>query len=219
MTSTSRTRLAVLTTAAGIAATLLASRGSAPAPLAQNRAAAVRGDAVAQRIVQSARAQIGTGYTQQYFSLPYPGGDPPRHLGACTDVVVRALRPAGYDLQKLIHEDMRRNFSLYPRKWGLRRPDRSIDHRRVPNQRAFFRRFGQELSTRTGAGSWKAWQPGDIVFWKLTGTGESGLDHVGVVSDRRVGGRPLVIHNLGGCREEDALNAWRIVGHFRFPRR
>jgi uncharacterized protein YijF (DUF1287 family) len=187
---------------------------------AQARSASPKADSVSQRIVRAARSQIGTRYTQQYFSLSYPNGDPPKDLGACTDVVVRALRPAGYDLQKLIHEDMRRNFGLYPRKWGLRRPDRNIDHRRVPNQRVYFKRFGQELPIRTGASAWAQWKPGDIVFWKLSDTGESGLDHVGIVSDKRASnGRPLVIHNLGGCREEDALTTWRIVGHFRFPRR
>ena len=173
-------------------------------------------DATGQRIVTAARKQVGTSYTQQYFSLRYPGGDPPKHLGACSDVIVRALRPVGLDLQKLIHEDMKRNFALYPRKWGLRRTDRNIDHRRVANQRVFFRRFSQVLGTGAAPSTWRAWQPGDIVQWKLPGN----LDHTGIVSNRKAAsGRPLVIHNLGGCVEEDALSAWPIVAHFRFPRR
>jgi uncharacterized protein YijF (DUF1287 family) len=177
---------------------------------------AVRADATGQKIVAAARRQIGTSYTQDYFSLKYPNGDPPRTLGACTDVVVRALRPAGYDLQKLIHEDMVRNFSQYPRKWGLRRTDKNIDHRRVANQAVFFGRFGRVLGTSAAPSTWSAWQPGDIVRWKLPGN----LDHIGIVSNRRsTSGRPLVIHNLGGCAEEDALVAWPIVAHFRFPRR
>ena len=170
-------------------------------------------DAVSQKIVAAARRQIGTGYTQQYFSISYPNGDPPAHLGACTDVVIRSLRPAGYDLQKLIHLDMKRHFGLYPRKWGLSRTDRSIDHRRVPNQRRYFERFARTLPLRADSG---AWQAGDIVQWKLDG----GADHTGIVSDKtNAQGRPLVLHNLGGCREEDVLTTWKIVAHFRFPSR
>jgi uncharacterized protein YijF (DUF1287 family) len=173
-------------------------------------------DPTGQRIVAAARKQIGTSYTQEYFSLKYPGGDPPANVGACSDVIVRALRPVGHDLQKLMHLDMKRNFSLYPRKWKLRRTDRNIDHRRVANQRVFFRRFAQVLGTGAGASTWKTWQPGDIVQWKLPGN----LDHTGIVSNRKsTSGRPLVIHNLGGCVEEDALSAWPIVAHFRYPKR
>ncbi|HEX8551649.1 MAG TPA: DUF1287 domain-containing protein [Abditibacteriaceae bacterium] len=183
--------------------------------LAFSHASASRAD-VGQIIVAAARRQIGTSYTQQYFSLKYPNGDPPKNVGACTDVIIRALRPAGYDLQKLIHQDMKRNFALYPRKWGLRRPDRNIDHRRVPNQRRYFERFAQRGTLKADKASWSQWRAGDIVQWKLA----NNLDHTGIVSNHRAAnGRPLVIHNLGGCREEDALTTWKIVAHFRFPPR
>ncbi|MDF2440672.1 MAG: uncharacterized protein JWN98_1656 [Abditibacteriota bacterium] len=173
-------------------------------------------DATSQRIVTAARRQIGTRYTQAYYSLKYPNGDPPKSVGACTDVVIRSLRAAGHDLQKLIHEDMKRNFALYPRKWQLQRTDKNIDHRRVLNQRVYFARFAQALPKRADQGAWKQWQPGDIIYWKF----ENSLDHCGIISDRRApSGRPLVIHNLGGCREEDVMTAWKIVDHFRFPRR
>lgn len=136
--------------------------------------------------------------------------------GVCTDVVVRALRAAGHDLQRLIHQDMKRNFGLYPRRWGRRRPDRNIDHRRVPNQMTFFQRHGQILSRAVSPRTRAQWRPGDIVCWKF----DNGLNHTGIVSDKlNARGWPLVIHNLSVCVEEDALIAWRITGHFRYPQR
>lgn len=168
---------------------------------------------IAARIVAAARAQIGTIYDPSYVVLTYPGGDVPRGRGACTDVVIRALRAAGYDLQRLVHEDMRAHFGVYPRKWGLRRPDRNIDHRRVPNLVVFFRRHGRELTRSVDQRTLPQWQPGDIVCWVLP----TGQDHIGIVSDRtNASGTPLAIHNLSICAEEDVLTAWRIQGHFRY---
>lgn len=172
----------------------------------------------ATKIVLAARKQIGTAYTQDYFSLKYPNGDPPKDRGACTDVVIRALRSTGHDLQKLMHEDMKKNFSKYPsrKKWGLTRTDKNIDHRRVLNQMTFFKRFGRELTKETTSKSRAQWRAGDIVCWDLNG---NNLTHTGIVSDKtNAQGWPLVIHNLGGCREEDALTAWKIIGHFRYPK-
>jgi uncharacterized protein YijF (DUF1287 family) len=147
--------------------------------------------------------------------MHYPGGDVARDHGVCTDVVIRSFRAAGYDLQKLIHEDMKSHFSAYPRNWGLTRPDTNIDHRRVPNQMVFFRRFGKTLPLGTTGAPAATWQPGDVIYWKLN----SGLDHCGVVSDtRNKAGLPLVIHNLGRTAEEDVLTAWKITGHFRYPK-
>ena len=73
------------------------------------------------KIVAGARAQIGIGYDPAYVKLAYPGGDVAKNTGVCTDVVIRALRATGRDLQKLMHEDMAKHFSLYPsrKKWGL----------------------------------------------------------------------------------------------------
>lgn len=169
------------------------------------------------KIVAGARAQIGIGYDPAYVKLAYPGGDVAKNTGVCTDVVIRALRADGRDLQKLIHEDMTRNFALYPsrKKWGLKRTDPNIDHRRVPNQMVFFRRFGKELTREVSRKTLAQWQPGDIVCWDLN---PAGLKHTGIVSDRKsANGMPLVIHNLAVCREENALTAWKIIGHFRYP--
>lgn len=169
---------------------------------------------VARTIVTVARAQVGDIYDPGYFDLRYPNGDVPRGRGACTDVVIRALRAAGYDLQRLIHDDMKRDFGAYPHKWGLRRTDKNIDHRRVPNQMTFFRRHGKVLPLMVSARTLSSWRPGDVVRWKL----DNGLDHTGILSDRRDGaGKPLVIHNLAVCAEEDVLTAWKITGHFRYP--
>lgn len=171
--------------------------------------------AVAAKIVAAAHREVEDGalYTPGYIRIPYPNGDLPRDRGVCTDVVIRALRGAGYDLQKLIHEDVVRHFKAYPRR--EEHPDTNIDHRRVPNQMFFYRRFGLSLTTKTDTANRGEWRPGDIVYWKL----DNGLDHAGIVSDTLgPSGLPMVIHNLEKCREEDVLGSWRIQGHFRFPR-
>lgn len=166
-------------------------------------------------LVAAARAQIGVVrvYDPTYFSVSYPGGDVPADRGVCTDVVVRALRTQGLDLQQAIHDDMRANFALYPTLWGLSRPDRNIDHRRVPNQMRWFERQDWEL---TGSHAAADFAPGDIVAWKLTG---SGLLHIGIVSDRRShDGTPLILHNINaGTQEDDLLFRHAIIGHYRPP--
>jgi uncharacterized protein YijF (DUF1287 family) len=173
-------------------------------------------DAIAEKIVRASHAQIGTSYDPAYQAISYPGGDVDNSKGACTDVVVRALRSAGCDLQKLLHEDMTKNFGLYPQKWGLSKPDKNIDHRRVPNQMKFFSRFGISLPTRVGESTLKSWQPGDIVFWDM----QNGQLHTGIVSDGvSSAGVPLVIHNGWICVEDDSLSRWKIIGHFRYPKR
>jgi hypothetical protein len=167
-------------------------------------------------LVRAARSQVGVTvvYDGAYVRLAYPGGDVPIDRGVCTDVLVRALRAQGQDLQKLVHEDMRANFRAYPALWGLRRPDRNIDHRRVPNLERYLQRRGMALAVSAAAGDYR---PGDIVSWRLPG----GLPHIGIVSDARAAdgsGRPLVVHNIGqGTREEDVLFALKPVGHFRWP--
>jgi uncharacterized protein YijF (DUF1287 family) len=154
-----------------------------------------------------------TRYDAAYAVISYPGGDVPSDRGACTDVVIRAFRHVGIDLQQLIHEDMEKNFPLYPQKWGLDAPDPNIDHRRVPNQVCFFERYGLPLTLEV-EGHLDEWQWGDIVYWRFP----NGRDHCGIVSDRtKSDGTPLVIHNAGLAREEDCLLRWEITGHFRYP--
>jgi uncharacterized protein len=164
------------------------------------------------QLVVSARGQIGVtvSYDPAYRQLDYPGGDVPKKTGVCSDVVVRALREQGTDLQKELHEDMRRAFGAYPRKWSLKKPDRNIDHRRVLNLMTYFQRQGFAQSMTNKAENFAA---GDIVAWDLGG----GVTHIGIVSDRITSQRiPLVIHNIGrGAREEDILLRYRIIGHYR----
>lgn len=166
----------------------------------------------AAEVVAGAAAQIGKTlfYDGSYRKLDYPGGDVPLLTGVCTDVVVRAFRHAGVDLQVEVHKDMRRAFKKYPRLWGLKGTDRNIDHRRVPNLRAFFKRRGKSLPVTKNPADY---QPGDVVSWRL----DNGLPHIGIVSDRRGGERPWVIHNIGlGAQLEDMLFEYEITGHYRF---
>ncbi len=169
---------------------------------------------LAARVVSGARAQIGTRYDASYVTIAYPGGDVPSSQGACTDVVVRALRAAGYDMQQLIHDDMKQRWAAYPRTWGLKEPNPDIDHRRVPNQMVFLRKHGRELTKTVNQSTLKQWQPGDLVYWK---SGPTRL-HTGVLSDSTdMNGVPLVIHNGYICVEDNCLTRWPIIGHFRFP--
>lgn len=164
----------------------------------------------AQKLVTDARSQVGKtlAYDPAYTKLSYPMGDVPISKGVCTDVVVRALRGQNMDLQQLIHEDMKKNFNAYPKKWGLKSPDKNIDHRRVPNIATYFKRKGYQVTD----GVYKA---GDIVTWDLG----KGLVHIGIVSDKKASnGTPLIIHNIGaGTKEENILYQFKITGHFRIP--
>jgi len=167
---------------------------------------------VGERIVAAARKQIGVTkeYDPSYTVLKYPGGDVPLRTGVCSDVVVRSLRGVGIDLQKELHEDMGRDFSAYPQKWGLRGPDSNIDHRRVANLMGFFERHQMAVAGKLDAPG--MYRPGDIVAWDLG----SGILHIGVVSDKSGKRAPLVIHNIGaGAAEEDVLFQYRVIGHYR----
>jgi uncharacterized protein YijF (DUF1287 family) len=165
-------------------------------------------------VIDGAKKQVGVTrlYDGRYVRLSYPGGDVPIERGVCTDVIVRAYRHAGVDLQVRVHDDMKRNFAAYPKNWGLRRPDSNIDHRRVPNLQTFFRRKGERLPvTQRGAD----YKPGDIVTWLLS----AGVPHIGIVSDVRVPNtdRYQIVHNVGsGAQIEDVLFAYEITGHYRY---
>jgi uncharacterized protein YijF (DUF1287 family) len=170
---------------------------------------------VRQLVIDGAKRQVGVTriYDPAYQQLKYPGGDVPLERGVCADVIIRAFRNAGLDLQKLVHDDMAANFSKYPKRWGLRRPDTNIDHRRVPNLETYFARRGKALAVSQRAGDYR---PGDIVSWRLPG---NALPHIGIVSDVRQPGtdRYLMVHNIGdGAQFEDVLFAFHIEGHYRW---
>lgn len=164
-------------------------------------------------LVAAARAQVGVVrlYDPAYVRLAYPGGDVAPDRGVCTDVVIRALRVQGLDLQQRVHEDMRADFAAYPSLWRASATDRSIDHRRVPNLRRWFERQGWSLPVSADAADYRA---GDVVTWDL-GRGQT---HIGIVSDRRSRDRrrPLVLHNIArGTQEEDVLFAYTVTGRYR----
>ena len=167
-------------------------------------------------ILLGAREEVkkGTVYDASYRAISYPEGDVDPGRGACTDIIIRALRRAGYDLQQLIHEDMTENYHLYPRLWGLSGPDPHIDHRRTQNQMVFLERFGEVLTLEVTGETLPDWRHGDLVYWLFP----DGQQHTGVISDRaNRRGIPLVIHNAGVAREQDCLLRWEIIGHYRYP--
>lgn len=152
-------------------------------------------------------------YDPAYVTLKYPNGDVPKRTGVCTDVIIRSYRAAlNFDFQKAVHEDMKSDFSAYPKIWGLKRPDKNIDHRRVPNLETYLTRMDASLAITKNP---KDYMPGDIVSWRLF---RGGTPHIGIVTDRKSpAGVPLIAHNIGfGPKEDDILFNYDINGHFRF---
>jgi uncharacterized protein YijF (DUF1287 family) len=224
------TRKANLTAPLLVATIIAASSGLACSPRAGDaapaRAASKQGSTVEtltrrpisdipqiKKVVDSAIEQTAqtVEYDASYAKLEYPNGDVPLERGVCADVIVRAFRKAGVDLQKEVHEDMARNFSAYPAKWGARKPDSNIDHRRVPNLMTLFERRARSVPITRDPSDYK---PGDVVAWEL----DNHLFHIGLVSDAVAPGSQnyLIVHNIGaGARIEDVLMSWKIIGHYR----
>ncbi len=161
------------------------------------------------------RTKVSVTYDGRYHKLDYPGGDVPKSIGVCTDLIIRSYRSAfKYDFQKTLHEDMKQRFSSYPPLWGLKKPDTNIDHRRVPNLEFFLKKYGTTLSGTRNSANYK---PGDLVTWNIGGT-KRFIPHIGIVSNKRTPkGIPLIYHNIGeGPKLEDTLFAFPIRYHFRF---
>jgi uncharacterized protein len=189
------------------------SGSKAPTPVIAQRPSS--GSPFLDRLVAAAieRTTFQVRYDPAYVEIPYPGGDVPAETGVCTDEVIRSYRVVGVDLQKEVHEDMKRNFHLYPRTWGLTKPDTNIDHRRVPNLMVFFERQGAALAITQAAADYR---PGDVVTWDLGG----GLTHIGIVVNIPSPTDPArmqIVHNIGaGPQLEDVLFSWKITGHYRY---
>ena len=203
--------LFLLTGCAGFSAQVLSPKESSPALQATKQNTKVT---PLNKLIAAAMEQVGvtTEYDPAYAKLAYPNGDVPLKTGVCADVVVRAFRKIDLDLQKELHEDMKKSFAKYPKKWGLKAPDANIDHRRVPNLMTWFDRQGKALPLGKEA---KDYLPGDVVAWDLG----SGLTHIGLVSDLKATGtdRYLIVHNIGsGAQLEDRLFEWKIIGQYRY---
>lgn len=185
-----------------------------PAPTEKPKLSEIE-SAEIKKLLESAveQTKVTKGYDPAYVVIAYPKGDVPIETGVCTDVVIRAFRRAGLDLQKDVHEDMAANFNVYPKKWGLASPDTNIDHRRVPNLQTFFYRKGKSLPITDKA---EDYRPGDVVAWDLDG---KGMTHIGLVSNfwNESTGRYSIIHNIGGgVQAEDRIFDWKIIGHYRY---
>jgi len=158
--------------------------------------------------------KVNVKYDPAYYSISYPGGDVPADRGVCTDVIIRAYRKLGIDLQAEVHRDMVNHFNLYPKTWGLTRTDKNIDHRRVPNLMTFFSRHGKIKKISINPSDYK---PGDIVTWNLGGN----LTHIGIVIDKKSedGLRNLIVHNIGNGQEiSDCLFTYTIIGHYSYSK-
>lgn len=158
------------------------------------------------------QTKITTGYDPSYVKLNYPNGDVASETGVCSDVIVRAFRKTGIDLQKEVHDDMTLAWAEYPKKWGARGTDTNIDHRRVLNLNEYFERKGKSLPITENRADYL---PGDVVAWDLG----DGLDHIGILTNlaSEADQHYLIVHNIGaGARAEDVLMAWKITGHYRY---
>jgi len=153
-------------------------------------------------------------YDGSYRRIGFPYGDVPQNIGVCTDVIIRSYRKLGIDLQQRVNDDMNKRFFEYPSfsKWGMSRPDPNIDHRRVPNLRAFFAKNAVNLPLSNNANDYR---PGDIVTWDITPS----LPHIGIVTNliSQDNKRPIIAHNIGkGPQLEDVLFKLKITGHYRY---
>lgn len=154
-------------------------------------------------------------YGAGYISIKYPNGDVPREVGVCTDVIIRAMRNAGIDLQVEVHKDIKRARRAYPMVKGS--GDTNIDHRRVRTILPWFTRHWSSHSTDPDDRA-DAWQPGDVIFMD-TFPSKSGPDHIGIVSDR-IGesGYPLIVNNWTDgyvTQELDLLSFVPVTHRFR----
>ncbi len=188
-------------------------QGATPEEVEAARAKLPKDESFATRLAGAAldRTKHTVRYVPAYIRLDYPNGDVPADTGVCTDEVIRAYRSLGLDLQKLVHEDMKRNFNAYPKNWGLSRPDPNIDHRRVPNLKAFFKRKGTSLPVTDKP---EDYLPGDLI----TCTVPPHLPHIAIVVPAPDGGpRPWIVHNIGnGPQLEDRLFTFPLTGHYRW---
>lgn len=189
-----------------------AAAAAAPSPVA--RPLPANASPQLKQLLEAAgeQSKVTTGYDPSWVKIDYPNGDVPGDTGVCSDVVVRAFRKAGIDLQKEVHEDMTRARSAYPKRWGASGTDTNIDHRRVLNLMTYFDRLGKSLPITNDRANYL---PGDVVAWELS----DGVEHIGILTNlsSEADKHYLIVHNIGmGARIEDVLLAWKIIGHYRY---
>lgn len=163
-----------------------------------------------------ARTEVKVDYDVTYRIIDFPGGDIPNDRGKAEDVVIRAYRALGTDLQLLVHEDMKSHFRQYPSTWSLNEPDPNIDHRRTPNLQRFFVRNGESLPPTSSADDYEF---GDIVVWHLGGQSLQRSGHIGIVvpGPGELSNEKWIVHNNGsGPVWASELFSYPIVGHYRY---
>ena len=197
-------------------------RAEKPQPSPEEKAA-IEAPGLAGKILAGARreAALKTRYVEEYHVLQYPGGDVPAGTGVCTDLIVRALRNAGVDLQQALHEDRVAHPEAYPTQiWSDKKADASIDHRRCQNLAVWFKRHARSLPTALDEQTLqREWQAGDVVFFVRPG--QSHPWHVAIVSDRHCGdAMPLIIDGFPPATSEThRLDEFQpIHSHFRLIR-
>lgn len=166
-----------------------------------------------QKIVSHAEKQseLYCVYDGSYRGMKYPGGDIERSSGVCTDVIIRSLRAGNIDLQKLIHEDMKRGLEIYNKRYKTKAIDANIDHRRTQNIQTYLTRIGgTKLDiSEMSLGDFK---PGDILFWDIA------AGHTGIVVNAKNADNSnyLVVHNIGnGPEYEDMLSYMVPIDAYR----
>lgn len=188
-------------------------QAATPAEVSASRSHLAKDESFATRVANAAldRTQHIVRYDPAYLVLDYPGGDVPADTGVCTDEIIRAYRALGFDLQKLVHDDMAANFSAYPKLWGLSKTDKNIDHRRVPNLQTYFKRHRASLPVSQNAADY---QPGDLITCNVPGN----RPHIAFVVPNPTGsGTPWIVHNIGaGPQLEDRLFEFPLTGHYRW---
>jgi uncharacterized protein YijF (DUF1287 family) len=158
------------------------------------------------------RTQAKVDFDNVYYQIDFPNGDIALDRGKAEDLVVRAYRGVGIDLQVEVHADIKENFFAYPQIFGAKGPDTNIDHRRVQNLQRFLARKGEVLEVTQEDGDYRF---GDLVIWQLPG----GSKHIGIVvpgPGAKKSEKWVVHNNRKGPQWEDKLFDYTIKGHFRF---
>lgn len=159
-----------------------------------------------------ARTKESITFDNSYYEIDFPAGDIPANKGNRSDLIVRAYRGVGIDLQKKVHSDMLENFRSYPQVFRRNQADPNIDHRLVKNLDTFFARNGEALEATSESLDYHF---GDLVVWRLI----DGTKHIGIVvpGPGAKQSEKWVVHNMNSTPVwEDRLFDYMHVGHYRY---